>query len=276
MIHNADLRDILELSRPLVCFDTETHDLCPPERAYIIEIGIVIFYPDKNRPPKKWETFVRPPPHVKIHPAASAKHNITNDEVFRKDEQDRFVYPMWKDIGVNIATGFQNCDFHGYNGNFDLRAVTAEMKRNSIEWDYSKSHLVDPLGIWRKVAKRTLSDAVREFAGREPTDAHRALADIQDTIDAFFGMHQRFSLPNTVEGCAKAGKDEDRIGSEGKFMWKGDSVIICFGKWNGTQLSDPVLRGYLGWMVKDGDFAPDTKKICIDALAGVYPKKESV
>jgi DNA polymerase III epsilon subunit-like protein len=278
MIKGADLRDVLTLTRPLVGVDVETHDFCPPEKAYIVEIGIQVFYPDPSKPVYTYETFVRPPGEVRIHPAASEKHNITNDEVFKKHEDGRWFYPTFAEIGQNIRRGFNGCDFIGYNGGFDLRAIKASMTRVGIAWDYDNAHLVDPLALWRKLMSRTLSDAVREFAGREPTDAHRALADISDTIDVFVGMHKRLGLPSTVEECAKLAKDPERIGSEGKFMWKGDTAIICFGKWNGTPLNSQngAFKGYLGWMVRDGDFAPDTKKICMDALAGVFPKKESV
>lgn len=275
MIKGADIRECLELTRPLVGFDVETHDLCPPEKGYIIEIGIEVFYPDRAKPVYTYETFVRPPERIKIHPAATAKHNIANEEVFKKREDGTWVYPCWRDIGVNIIRGFTNCDFIAYNGGFDLRAVTAEMQRNGYAWSYDGAWLIDPLALWRKLFARTLSDAVREFAGREPTDAHRALADIQDTVDVFVGMHRRLGLPTSVEECAKLSKDPDKIGLEGKFSWKGDVPIICFGKWNGTALNDSALRGYLSWMVRDGDFAPDTKRICMEALNGVYPKKES-
>jgi DNA polymerase III epsilon subunit-like protein len=275
MIKGADLRQVLTLTRPIVGVDVETHDFCPPEKAYIVEIGIQVFYPDLTKPVYTYETFVRPPEGVKIHPAATEKHHIANDVVFEKREDGTWRYPTFADIAQNIRRGFTVCDFIGYNGGFDLRAVKANLARVGVNWSYDDAHVLDPLALWRKLFSRTLSDAVREFAGREPTDAHRALADISDTIDVFVGMHKRLGLPTSVEECVKMSKDSDRIGSEGKFMWKGDEVIICFGKWSGTPLNAPSLRGYLSWMVEKGDFAPDTKKICLDALAGVYPTKES-
>jgi DNA polymerase III epsilon subunit-like protein len=273
MIKGADLREVLTLTRPLVGVDVETHDFCPPEKAYIVEIGIQVFYPDTAKPVYTYETFVRPPEGVKIHPAATEKHHIANDEVFKRHDDGRWFYPTFAEITPGLLKGFQNCDFLGYNGGFDLRALKGNFARVGVNWSYDDAHVLDPLALWRKLFSRTLSDAVRMFAEREPTDAHRALADISDTVDVFVGMHKRLGLPTTVEECVKMAKDTDRIGSEGKFMWKGDTPIICFGKWSGTPLNEPSLRGYLSWMVEKGDFAPDTKKICLDALAGVYPTK---
>jgi DNA polymerase III epsilon subunit-like protein len=276
MILNADLRDKLKLTRPLVCVDVETHDKCPPEKAYIVEIGLIVFYPD-GRPRKEWGTIVRPPEGIKVHPCATAVHGIEHAECFKRNAEGEYVYPSFKQIGVNLAQGTANCDFCGYNGGFDLRAIAAEMKRNGILWSYEDAHLLDPLAIWRKKSARTLTDAVREHARREPTDAHRALADISDTVDAMMGMfvNTDWDLPNTVKACADLCKNEDNIDDAGKFSWKGEVPIINFGKWSGTPLTDPSLRGYLQWML-NGDFTPSTKKVCIDALAGTFPKKASV
>ena len=65
MILGADVREVLTLTRPLVGVDVETHDLCPPQKSYIIEIGIQVFYPDTTKPVYKYETFVRPPSQIR-------------------------------------------------------------------------------------------------------------------------------------------------------------------------------------------------------------------
>lgn len=262
------LDELLQLERPLVWLDVETHDKCPPERAYIVELGLIVFYP-KNHPrhhlsPYRYQTFIKPP--KPITPAATGVHNITNDMV----EQA----PMFYQLAPSLVRGFEGVDFGGYNVNFDLRALSAEFQRiPNITWDYSKAKIIDPLRIWQIVMPRNLANAVREFAGREPTNSHRALADTQDVIDTFIGQLQRFTnLPRSVDALHDLCFEDKFLDKDRKFGWNGDVPIICFGKHSGKPLRE-VPTGYLKWIAGDGDFAPDTKKIAEDALKGRYPSK---
>lgn len=282
MIVNADLRQVLQLERPLVCVDVETHDKCVPEKAYIVEIGLIVFYPD-GREPKRWGSPIRLPNGVRISEDATSVHHITNDEINKTDEQGKFIYPLFSQIASNLVTGFTNVDFCGYNVNFDLRCISTEMRRARIEWSYKEAHILDPLAMWRKLQPRTLTDAVKKFAKREPTDAHRALADISDTVDACMGMlidgEHEVVLPRTVKECHELcfddGEKVEKIDEDGKFVWKDGKAVIYFGKHKGTHVEDPSLRQYLGWMLK-GDFSPDTRRVVMEILSRNYPKKASV
>lgn len=256
------LNTVLKLDRPLVCLDVETHAKLPPEKGRICELGFKIFYPD-DRPPKAWESLIDPT--VPIDSDATTVHGITDTDVFGK--------PRFQDLAENLLLGFNDCDFCGYNIRFDLRAIHAEMLRAGKTWSYENARLIDALRIWQVGKPRTLSDAVREFCGREPTDAHRALADTEDAIDATVGMLERFTeMPRTVQALHDlCFKDAVRIDAEGKFQWMNGKPCIAFGKHSGTPINrlDP---NYLQWILKS-DFPPDTKKIVDAALRGVFPTK---
>lgn len=282
MIQQANLGEILKLTRPLVCVDVETHDKCPPERSHIIEMGMIVYYPDK--PTRVWQTLMRLPEGMKIHPAATEVHKITQDMVDERiDDAEnadtvgdgkRFRWPTFSQMARNLTIGLKDCDYCGYNVNFDLRCIMAGMKRANIPWTYEGARIVDPLRLWQKLCPRTNSDFVREYAGREPSDAHRALADIQDTIDGFRGFFDRHKLPVTVEAIADICKDPDAIDPEKKFVWKSGVATCNFGKWNGTPLTHAKtnigFRGYLEWMMR-GDFHPETKRLVQEALRGEFP-----
>lgn len=260
------LLEILPLERPFIWLDVETHSKLPPETTRIIELGLIVFYHD-GREPKRWESFIDP--GEKIHADVTELHTITDEDVFGK--------PKFKDIAESLAKGMVDCDFGGYNVMFDLRCVSAEMRRAGVAWSYEGAYVVDPLRVWQVFRPRRLADAVREFAKREPTDSHRALADTQDAVDALIGMLQTFQeAPRSVKALHELCKgDSNRIDPEGKFVWFNGEASIGFGKWgmNRTPLR-LVPRDYLEWMTK-ADFSPEVKRIAAAAAKGVFPKRES-
>lgn len=260
------LAELLTLERPLVCLDVETHDKVPPEKAHICELGFKIFYHD-GRPPKIWESFIKP--GVPIAPGAEEVHGISNADVADA--------PFFSAIAKNLASGFRDCDFLGYNVRFDLRVISAEMQRAGVQWTYEGARIIDPFRLWQVAVPRSLADAVREFAGREPTNSHRALADVEDAIDAAAGMLTRWGhLPKQLQELHDlCFSDTTRVDPDGKFIWNNGVACISFGKHAGTAI-DRVDRSYLQWMATKGDFSPEVKRIATEALAGVYPKpKES-
>lgn len=280
MIQDADLKQILDLKRPLACIDVETNDKCPPKQAHIVELGLVMFYPD-DRPTRRWASLMRLPEGVRLHPGATEVHGITLEMLEEVREHEGKMIPKYGTFGQhakNLAHGLVDCDFFGYNVIFDIDCISAGMERAGIRWSAEGATLLDPFQLWKKLSKRTNSDFVREFAGREPSGAHRALNDIQDTIDGFFGFAQRFKLPSGVTECmelCKDPRDPDWIDEEGKFKFDKDGVPICnFGKkWNGYPMKD-VSKGFYTWMLgPDTTFLDDAKKLARDAMNGVFPKR---
>lgn len=276
MIQDADLKQILQLEKPLACIDVETHDKCPPEQAHIVEMGLVMFYPDE-RPTRRWSSLMRLPEGVQLHPGATEGHGITLDMLEELREHEGQMVPKYPTFGQaarNLASGLVNCDFFGYNVQFDIGCLKAGMSRANVPWSIEGAVLLDPFALWKKLSKRTNSDFVREFARREPSNAHRALHDIQDTIDGFFGFFERFKLPSRVSECmelCKEQRDPDWIDEEGKFKWNKDGVpIVNFGrKWLGFPMHQ-VSKGYYTWML-EGNFLADAKAIAAQAAKGIFP-----
>lgn len=265
------LSERLNLQRPLVVFDVETDCHGEPEVSRIVELAFQVFYPaSEGKPTKEWSALVNP--ERPIQPVATATHGITDEVV-----KDAFKF---KDIASNIASGFSDVDFSGYNVNFDLRVMAAEMARVGCQWSFVGARIVDPFQLWQSKQPRTLTGAVAEFCHREPTKAHRAMGDVMDTIDVLMGQMERWhDLPRTVEELHTLCKG-DRVDVAGKLRWKTDPstktqyACFAFGKYVGASLQriSKHDRNYIGWLLKQNGFPPDTRKYLTDALNGVFPQ----
>ena len=256
---------MFELVRPLFWLDVETHDKCPPEQAHIVELAFEGFYPDGTT--KTWSQLFKPP--VPIAEGATGVHNITNDMVVDK-------HPF-KAYAQNLAKGFTNCDFGGYNVLFDLRCLAAEFKRANITWDFNSAYRIDSLRMWQVAKPRTLSDACRELLGREPSAAHRATGDTSDARDVAAALMAMFPTafpgPRTVkqmhETCFP--RDPDWVDSEGKIIFKNGNACLTFGAHATKPLQD-VPKSYWNWIL-NASFSDEVKAIARNALEGQYPQK---
>lgn len=272
-----------KLSRPLIAYDLETHDLVEPR---IIEMGFRVFYPD-GRPSVEWSKLIDP--ETPIAPAATAKHGITNEQIascqkcggarHAHDPEHEFApAPLFRQVATRLASGLSDCDFVGYNIKFDLQTTAAEMERANVKWTYANARIIDAHRLWQQLEPRSLSDAASRFLKREPTSAHRALGDADDALE--------IALAILAEGTAKRGwsfsdvqsihrfcfpQDANKVDADGRFVWKGNSVAIAFGKHSGT-LIQHVPPSYLRWIC-DGRFPDDVKRLCVDALAGKFPTR---
>lgn len=256
---------VLQLTRPLIAVDVETHDIGTPETLRVVELGFHIEYPD-GREPKTWCKLFNP--GRPIAPGATNTHGISDADV---EEALRF-----EQIASNLAKGFTDCDFCGYNIQFDMRVIQGEMVRAGVRWSYTDAHLFDPLKLWQLARRRTLSDAVEEFLGRPPTSAHRALGDAQDALEVGIAMLQRFNdlLPRDIKKLHQLAFDpqKDCLDPDGKFKWRNGTAVITFGKFRDTPLQK-IDRGYLEWICR-GEFNDVAKLIARNALAGKYPSRE--
>jgi DNA polymerase III subunit epsilon len=259
------MKTFVQLERPIIWFDVETANFAPqPEDARICELGFQVIYHD-DRPDYVYNSLVNP--EIPIEPGATEVHGITDEDVRER--------PTFKQIAGGLVKGFRDCDYGGYNVRFDVRVMTGEMKRAGHDWSYAGAYLVDPFEIWRQKQRRRLTDAVREFLGREPSGAHRAVSDAKDALEILTGQLQRWpDLPRTVRELHEFAfpVDPNSVDPAGKFRWSGDVCLATFGKWNNVPI-EKIARSYLEWMVRDGNFEPGTKKVAIDALNGVFPKR---
>lgn len=255
---------MLKLERNLLIFDTETHDLGPPHRLHIVELGFILLYPD-GREPKVWQSLFKPPKPITA--GATGVHGITNDDVA---DAPRFI-----DVAQNLGHGFKDCDYCGYNVKFDVDVFKAEMTWCQQPWSYDGAKLVDPLKLWQHVEPRKLENAVRRWAKREPTQSHRADADARDAYDTLLGLLTEVThLPRTpAELHALCFKDDtDFVDPDRKFIWQDKTACFNFGKWKGTPIGR-VPASYLTWMVESGDFSPSVKTIISSALRGELPRR---
>lgn len=259
------LKDLITLERPLIWLDVETANITQPEQARICELGFQVLYPASyGKADYSWNSLINP--LIPIERETHEKHGISDEDV-----KDKATFVR---IAEKLAKGFQNCDYAGYNVQFDLRVLSGEFSRAVVPWSYEHAAVIDPLRLWQVSMPRTLSDAVREFCKREPTNAHRASEDAKDAHDVLLGQLERWQdLPRDVKKLGELcyPKDPNKIDPEGKFRWKGNDVVITFGKNNGVSLRK-LDRGYLEWICKGG-FSEATKQIARDALVGKYPEK---
>jgi DNA polymerase-3 subunit epsilon len=115
---------------------------------------------------------------------------------------------------------------------------------------------------------------VREFCGREPSEAHRASGDVQDVYDVLLGQFDRWKdLPRNVEKLSELcfPPDPDRLDDTGKFRWQNGKVILTFGK-NAGKAIEVLPKDYLQWIC-GADFSEEVKQIAREAMQGRYPKR---
>lgn len=246
------------LQRPLIILDTETTGT-NVQTDRIVEIGFRVLYPDGTS--KTWCRYINP--GCPIPAEVTEVHHITDEMVAGE--------PSFGQLARNLAIGFNNCDYCGYNIKFDLSIIGAEMQRAGVEWSVGDARLLDPHALWRVLMPRTLSDAVRQFLHREPTEAHRALGDAEDAFEVLLAMLEAFKLPPDMDKIHALAFPVIGADGAGKIIWRGKEAAIGFGKHNGTLLRD-MPAGYLKWML-NGDFTPRTKELVRDALQGKYPQK---
>jgi DNA polymerase-3 subunit epsilon len=242
----------------IAIIDVETTGV-NPERDRVIEFAV-----QKGLDPdfqKVW----RVNPGIPIHPAATAVHGITDDDV--KDEpQFAALIPVIKKIlaGCEVIVG--------YNVEFDIRCIEQEFLRNGEKKPgFDKKIIVDPLKIWRHFEPRKLEDAVKRFVGGKHETAHTAAGDVEATGKVLQGMLKTFGVSQLswkeLQNVMEPGR-ENWVGPSSHFKWENDEVTINFGKNRGKsfyQISQEEAD-YLAWL-KKSDF-PEHIKELIEAVQG--------
>jgi DNA polymerase-3 subunit epsilon len=195
--------------------------------------------------------------------------HITATDVHGISDADVADAKPFSFYGPNLATGLVNCDFAGYNVKFDLRVLQAEFKRAGIAWSYEGAYLLDSLRLWQVTKPRTLSDAVREWLGREPTQAHRALGDAEDALEVAYKIAGDRTLKELHELSFPV--DPNWVDADGKIVWVGGQAALSFGKHAQKPLRN-VPPDYLQWMINN-EFPESTKVVLRAALEGRYPSR---
>jgi DNA polymerase-3 subunit epsilon len=206
-------------------------------------------------------------PTVPIHPRAQAVHGITAEMLV-----DALPFCEWID---SISGAFATAEVVvGYNVDFDLRMLRKEFERADKMWPIAPNvPVVDAFMLWKICESRSLAAAHERFVGRPLSSAHRAIADVQATMDVLEGMRTAFDLRDLTweELAAKIDPNRaNRFGPTAHLRWVDEQLIITFGKHQGKSLLD--LRrshpSYLQWIVDSrANFPAHVVEACRRALA---------
>ena len=141
----------------------------------------------------------------------------------------------------------------GYNIEFDLKMLDAELRRVKRRLDLRGKLIVDPMQLWRVCEPRTLQGAHARFVGTTFENAHSAGADVAATGRVLLGMLEHFGHAGKFwdEIALVAAPDRPTwLGFTNHFVWKDDRVVLNFGKHAGTDARAGTVKGYLAWMTK--------------------------
>ena len=270
----------LNLIKPLVIFDLETTGL-DLVKDRIIQISYIKVYPDGRE--ERGNELVNP--EKPIEPIITQLTGISDEDV--KDK------PTFKQLGANLAEKFTGCDFAGFNSNhFDIPLLAEEFLRAGIDFDFSKSKMIDAQTIFHKMERRNLAAAYKFYCGRkmeEDFKAHRADQDTEATYRVLMGELDKYApganedpdkvLENDMTKLAEFSRTNNNVDFAGRIVWgevkdrNGNPLldsdgnpklteVFNFGKHKGIPVAD-VLHidpGYYSWILA-GDFTYNTKQV---------------
>lgn len=275
----------LNLNKPLVVFDLETTGL-DMVKDRVIQLSFIKVFPDGKE--ERGDYLINP--ECVIQPIITQLTGISNEDV--KDK------PTFKQLAKTLEEKFTGCDFAGFNSNyFDIPMLAEEFLRAGVNFDFSKSRLIDACTIFKKMERRNLASAYKFYCGRKMEDdfeAHRADQDTEATYRVLMGELDYYTeekqrslgedpegrvLQNDMDCLAEFSKVNNNVDFAGRIVWgevrdaKGNVVLdekgqpkmteyFNFGKHKGKAVAE-VLRfdpGYYAWILA-GDFTYNTKQV---------------
>ena len=243
----------LNLKKPIVFFDLETTGVSVSHDK-IIMIGYIKVYPNGNEESKT--IYVNPGRHIPEE--STAIHHITDEDV--KD------CPQFKEIATDLAKVFEGCDIAGFNSNhFDVPMLVEEMLNAGVDFDITKSRLVDVQNIYHKLEPRTLSAAYKYYCHKDLEGAHSAGDDTMATYEVMKAQLDMYPevLKNDVEFLSEFSRMNNNIDLAGRVVYNDKHVpVFNFGKYKGKPVADVLAKdpGYYGWIMQ-GDFPQNTKQV---------------
>ena len=275
----------LNLNKPLVVFDLETTGL-DMVKDRVIQLSFIKVFPDGKE--ERGDYLINP--ECVIQPIITQLTGISNEDV--KDK------PTFKQLAKTLEEKFTGCDFAGFNSNyFDIPMLAEEFLRAGVNFDFSKSRLIDACTIFKKMERRNLASAYKFYCGRKMEDdfeAHRADQDTEATYRVLMGELDYYTeekqrslgedpegrvLQNDMDCLAEFSKVNNNVDFAGRIVWgevrdaQGNAVLdekgqpkmteyFNFGKHKGKTVAE-VLRfdpGYYAWILA-GDFTYNTKQV---------------
>lgn len=270
----------LKLTKPLVVFDLEATGL-DLVRDRIIQISYIKISPNGEE--------VRE--NLFVNPGKSIPQEV--EELTGIKNEDVASAPSFKELAAHLAEQFEGCDFAGFNSNhFDVPLLAEEFLRAGVDFDFSKSRLIDAQNIYHKMERRNLAAAYKFYCGRKMEDdfkAHSADQDAEATYRVLQGELDMYApgkqeeperqLNNDINDLADFSKNNDNVDFAGRIVWKEmtdkDGKVLTnkdglplkqevfnFGKYKGQAVTDVLHRdpGYYSWMMAS-DFTYNTKQI---------------
>lgn len=248
-----------EGQKPLVALDIETTG-SDANTDRIVELAMI-----KQVGGQRTEWVKRFNPGIAIHPAASAVHGITDEQVRELEPFDAFK--------TEVVEFLRDSDLIGYNLiHFDLPVLRREMGPDCKVIE--KSRVIDLMQLYFHVAPRTLSAACKQYLGRDLEDAHQALADTACVLDLLPAMvtAEANKLPQTMEGLADL---TDELWTARTLAKNPDgSMEFRIGKHRGKRVDD-VARidlDYLRWFSRQ-ECSPKAKDIFLKAILSAMEKR---
>nr|WP_311146843.1 3'-5' exonuclease [Prevotella denticola] len=270
----------LNLTKPLIVFDLETTGL-DLVNDRIIQISFIKVLPDGKE--ERENIFINPE-----KPIPTEVTQLTG--ISDKDVTDA---PTFRQKAKELADRFTGCDFAGFNSNrFDVPMLAEEFLRAGVDFDFSKSRLIDAQNIYHKMERRNLAAAYKFYCGRkmeEDFEAHKADQDTEATWRVLQGELDMYSpdrqeeadrvLANDMDELAEFSRMNNFVDFAGRMVWKemtdkdGNTLldaagrprrheVFNFGKYRGWDVAEVLHRdpGYYSWMLA-GDFTYNTKQV---------------
>ena len=208
-------------------------------------------------------------------------------------DEDVAEAPTFKQKAKELADKFSGCDFAGFNSNrFDVPMLAEEFLRAGVDFDFTKSRLIDAQNIYHKMERRNLAAAYKFYCGRkmeEDFEAHRADQDTEATWRVLQGELDMYApgrqeepervLNNDMDELAEFSRMNDFVDFAGRMVWKETTdkdgnllldatgkprrhEVFNFGKYRGWNVADVLHRdsGYYSWMLAS-DFTYNTKQV---------------
>lgn len=189
-----------------------------------------------------------------IPPAATAVHGITDVDVAN--------CPPFAAIAETVKAALEGQTVVGYGINrFDIAILCEEMIRAKVPFDFHSVTWIDVGELYKQLAPRTLSAAVKEFLDRDHAGAHGAGPDAAATAEVFETMLRRFPgklAGSTAELALMSRYGQPLADPAGKLTYIDGRLCYAFGKYKGVQVLDEI--GYARWML-DRDFPEATKQV---------------
>lgn len=254
----------LNIKKPLIVFDLETTGI-DLVNSRIIQISYIKVCLDGTE--ERGNMFINPNQHI--------PEEVT--EITHIKDEDVKDAPQFKDVAKKLAETFKDCDFAGFNSNrFDVPMLEEEFLRAGIDFDLSKSRLIDAQVIFHKMEPRNLSAAYKFYTGRKMEDdfqAHRSDQDTEATYKVLKAQLDYYStekqeekerqIPNDIDFLNDFSRQNRNVDFAGRIVYNDKDIeVFNFGKYRNQSVSDVLKHdpGYYSWILQS-DFTLNTKQV---------------